>query len=285
VATSGCRAITRRLASPLVAPVDGADEAATGMGAFALKTRSGRRVARRCLPALMLGTLCSTPHGADLPAAFSATYHGSKFLVGSIGAVLTLEHLGQHLRYTLRTRVSVIVMSYELLDCSVMRVAGDVVYPLQHIHRDGHDAKRNTTTVFDWEQATATVEFGDGRRAELRDLPRPAWDPMSLQVQLMIDAKGGAQDTARSYRLLQNGSLRDWPLRFKGIEPIATPQGPVDARKVERSDGQSFGFWLAPRYDYLPLRVQVGDIAISLTSDPAAARRGIGTPADGVPRC
>jgi hypothetical protein len=255
------------------------------MAATPLKTGHGKRLARQCLPSLLLGTLCTASYGADLPAPFAATYHGSKYLVGSIEALLTLEHLGQHLRYTLRTKVSILVVSYELVDCSVMRVAGDVVYPLQHVHQDGHDAKRNTTTVFDWERASAIVEFGDGRRVELRDLPKPVWDPMSLQVKLMIDAKAGAQETARSYRLLQNGSLREWPLRFTGIERIATPQGPVEARKVERSDGKSFGFWLAPRYDYLPLRVQVGDVAISLTSDPMAARRRIGAPADGVPRC
>ncbi|MBI5719620.1 MAG: DUF3108 domain-containing protein [Burkholderiales bacterium] len=252
---------------------------------MARKPGRGRWMARHGLPALMLGTLCSAPHGADLPAPFSASYHGSKYLLGSIEALLTLEHLGQHLRYTLRTKVSIVLLSYELLDCSVMRVEGDIVYPLQHMHRDAHNPKRNTTTVFDWEQARATVAFDDGRRVELHDLPRPTWDPMSLQVQLMIDAKGGALETARSYRLLDAGRLREWPLRLRGIERVATQHGPVDAIKVERGDGKSLGFWLAPRYDYLPVRVQVGEVAVSLTSDPGAARRAIDSSLTTVPRC
>lgn len=255
------------------------------MGGRHRKPGRGGRMARQCLPALVLGTLCGAPRGAELPAPFSATYYGSKYLFGSIEALLTLEHLGQHLRYTLRTRVSVVFLSYELVDCSVMRVAGEIVYPLQHMHRDGHNAKRNTSTVFDWEQAVATVAFDDGRRVELRDLPRPAWDPMSLQVQLMIDAKRGALDTVRSYRLLEAGRLREWPLRFTGIERATTQHGPVDAIKVERGDDKSFGFWLAPRYDYMPVRVQVGEVAVSLMSEPGAARRGIDNPAKTVPHC
>ena len=230
-------------------------------------------------------TLSATAVAAGIPQPFSATYSGRPYSVGKLDAVITLERIGHHLRYTMRSTASAPFYRNAFYECSVMAVRGGRLYPLEYKHTDEKNPAKNLTGRFDWRTHTATVARADGKQTRLTGLTWPVWDPLSLQVGIMTERVNGKSGAEAVYRLLDRHRVGERRFRVAGEETIATASGTFKTIKVERTDGKSERFWFAKEHGYIPVRIEIKDHSVELVSNPAHAARKH-APADSTPpRC
>lgn len=223
---------------------------------------------------------------AEVPAPFEAKYTGRRFPLRA-EATLRLEHLGDYLRYTMRATVAMgFYVLTETYDCSVMQVQDGALHPLEYRHRDRRDRDRAVRIEFDREHRRARVLRGDGSVAELEQLPSPAFDVMSIQVRLRADAPALGPEETREYAVIERGGLRAHRVRQAGTEFVPGNGVPLQALKVvAESTRRTSTFWFAPAYDWLPVRMEVGGVTLTLASPPEEAARPIGPATDALPGC
>jgi len=211
--------------------------------------------------------------GLELPKPFSATYLGRPYMVGKLEAVITLERVGDHLKYTMRSQASAPFYRNEFYECSVMAVRGDRIYPLEYKHTDKNNAAKNLTGRFDWNTHTATVTRADGTETRITGLVWPVWDPLSLQVGIMTDLLNGKFGTEKVYRLLDRNGVRGRRLRMVDAEQIEAAIA-LKAVKVEHTNGKPERLWFASDYGYMPVRIELKGVRVKLASDPTNEVRG-----------
>lgn len=221
----------------------------------------------------------------EIPKPFSATYIGRPYAIGKLDTVITLERIGDRLKYTMRTKASALFYSNEFYECSLMAVRGDRIYPLEYKHTDKNNPAKNLTGRFDWNTNTATVTRADGKETRIAGLVWPVWDPLSLQVGIMTDLLNGKFGAEKSYRLLNRDGVGQRRLRMAGDERIETGTAALKAVKVERTNGKSERLWFAKEHGYLPVRIEIKNLNVELVSDPARAARDSPAPSASTPRC
>jgi Protein of unknown function (DUF3108) len=230
--------------------------------------------------------LCRAAVGAPaqtLPAPFSAEYAGSKFPL-SARVTIALSRAGDYYRYTLRGTVRAAFFKWtDVYDCSLLRVDGDTFYPLEYVHHDSHDSRRDMHTHFDWKERVVRTTRGDGSAAKVSPLPRVAWDPMSIQVRLRADVAGAERGTERSYDIIEKGKIKHRRVRFDGVGEIQSDRDSLQVAKVETvGDKYDNAFWFAKNYAWLPVRVSMSGVTLNLVSPPEHAAR-TAAPAAGAP--
>jgi len=230
-------------------------------------------------------SLPSLVSAETLPAPFTANYAGTKYLVFDIESNFKLEQFGEYLKYTFHTRGHFMFISNELYDCSVMRIANNELYPVEHKHTDKKDSKYNASTRFDWNQGIAHVEIGDGRKLTVKDLKKPLWDPLSLQVHLMSDVMNGQLQNPKTYQLIEYGELSQWPIHIKKTTSLETEHSKLNTVMVERTDGKSFKLWFARDFGFIPAQIELQDTRLLLTSKPDQTRRPVQPTSTEVPHC
>ena len=239
---------------------------------------------RAILSAALLAV--SVPVAAlEIPKPFSATYVGRPYAIGKLDAAITLERIGEHLRYTVRSQVSAPFYRNEFYECSVMAVRKERIYPLEYKHTDKNNAAKDLTGRFDWNTNTATVTRADGKETRIAGLVWPVWDPLSFQVGIMTELINGTFGTEKVYRLLARNGVRERRLRLTADEDIATAIAVLKAAQVERTDGKSERLWFAKEHGYIPVRIEIKNFSVELVSDPARAGRDSTAPGESTPRC
>jgi len=246
-----------------------------------------RRAARETVAAALALILTAAPTApAELPAPFEAKYAGRRFPLKA-EATLRLERLGDYLRYTMRATVGVgFYVLTETYDCSVMQAQDGALHPLEYRHRDRRDSDRAVGIRFDREHRRARVVRGDGSVAEIEQLPSPVFDVMSIQVRLRADAPALGSEETREYAVVERGGLRTYRVRQGGAESVPANGVALQALKlVAESARRASAFWFAPAYGWLPVRMEVGGVTLTLVSPPEEAARTTGAPTDEVPAC
>ncbi len=224
---------------------------------------------------------------SPLPPPFKAQFSGSKYLFFSLDSRIQLQHIGQYLKYTLITEGSILVYSNRLYDCSVMQLGPHGLLPLEHKHTDQKNPEYDAHTVFNWEERVAHVktDYG-GKSGEFKiDPSKPVWDPMSLQIRIMIDTMSGKLTNPRLYQLLEYRELSSWPIAIQGDEKLDTDYGTIDTVIVQRTDGKSFKLWLAKDFGFVPAMVELDKARISMTQDPDTITQSAEQPAEEQPHC
>lgn len=248
--------------------------------------RAANPFAIRAVLALGLCACCVNAAAFTLPAPFEAEYRGSKFPF-SAQAKMSLSRAGDYYQYALRGSVHTAMYKWtELYDCSVLQLRGNELYPLEYVHRDKRSPRRDIAARFDWQHQSVRVIAGDGAQQELADLPAVAWDLMSIQVRLRTDVPGAAPGTAFDYAVVERDKLTQHRAIVEGIEPVATDDYRVQAVKVrvQGPKGATF-FWFAKDFAWLPIRIDVGGVALELVSPPEQAARPAAPPTPAAPRC
>lgn len=226
-------------------------------------------------------TISAPVAAKEIPKPFSATYLGRPYAVGKLEAVITLERIGDHLKYTMKSKASAPFYSNEFYECSLMAVRGDRIYPIEYKHTDKKTPAKNLTGRFDWKTNTATVTRADGKGTRITDLVWPVWDPLSLHVGIMIGLLNGTFGTGKTYRLLDRDGVRERRLRMAGEEQIETETAALKAVRVERTNGKSERLWFAKEHGYVPVRIEIKSIGVDMVSDPGRAVRDTAS----TPRC
>lgn len=87
-------------------------------------------------------------------------------------------------------------------------------------------------------------------------MPQTAYDDLSLEIQIREDLKAGK--FRNSYVMADRNSVESVPFTKSAVSKITVPAGTFDVVRIDRvhsdKDRQT-SFWLAPKLDYLPVKV------------------------------
>ncbi len=155
------------------------------------------------------------------------------------------------------TEGSVLFYTRRIYDCSVMRIHNDNIYSVEHKHHDEDDKKYSSHTLFNWDAVQASTEFGDGRNISTTLENVPTWDPMSIHIKVMFDLINNQFTTTNTYKLIENASLSDHPIKYAGKELVESPHYSLRGHKVESTTGDANKLWFSSDYHYLPIKEMV----------------------------
>ena len=243
------------------------------------RTRSWKAPAAAALACCLVQASWATPGsmGAEL-RDFSARYEGSKHfgpLTARARAQIRLQRSGRHIVYTMDTTVSLAFIERSFHDCSVIRIEGDELQPVEYAHLDAAEPRHNVRTRFDWSSGQAHTLVGLAADSVTVPIVWPTWDPMSFQVALMALAPGRAAGEREVHRLVERGTIKVHRVRFSGVVASAegVPQSPL-YEVVSQKEGSGKGrivLLLTPQPSWRPVRVTIEDVTIELVGAAPAS--------------
>lgn len=112
---------------------------------------------------------------------------------------------------------------------------------------------------------TTTLNFNNAKKQLVTNykgqnkviaLPQPAYDDLSLEIQIREDLKAGK--FRGNYYMADRNTVEAVPFKKSAMTRITVPAGTFDVVRIDRvhddKDRQT-SFWLAPKLDYLPVKV------------------------------
>lgn len=112
---------------------------------------------------------------------------------------------------------------------------------------------------------TTTLNFNNAKKQLVTNykgqnkviaLPQPAYDDLSLEIQIREDLKVGK--FRGNYYMADRNTVEAVPFKKSAMTRITVPAGTFDVVRIDRvhddKDRQT-SFWLAPKLDYLPVKV------------------------------
>lgn len=117
------------------------------------------------------------------------------------------------------------------------------------------DKKKTNTVTFDWPDLTAVSEY-KGKQYVL-PLHNDTQDKISYQLQMRKDLIAGKKEFI--YTLVDDRKIEVYQFNAKGHEKIRTSIGTLDTIRMEKESDKSkrsTTFWLAPKYDYLLVKLE-----------------------------
>ena len=112
---------------------------------------------------------------------------------------------------------------------------------------------------------TTTLNFNNAKKQLVTNykgqnkviaLPQPAYDDLSLEIQIREDLKAGK--FRGNYYMADRNTVEAVPFKKSAVTRLTVPAGPFDVVRLDRvhddKDRQT-SFWLAPKLDYLPVKV------------------------------
>jgi hypothetical protein len=131
------------------------------------------------------------------------------------------------------------------------------IRPLEYVYnRHGGDKTRHVKLKFDWQHliVTNTID-GDPWRMEI---PANAQDKLVYQLSIMHDLAEGKKDL--KYKIADGGKLKEYDFEIEGEETLNTPLGKIKTVRIQRiGDRRDTTVWCAPRFAYLPMRLEQQD--------------------------
>lgn len=120
-------------------------------------------------------------------------------------------------------------------------------------HHTGRGANRHVGLAFDWRKGTV-VNTVNGAPWSMA-IPDLTLDKLLYQYALMRDLQNGAQELR--YLVADGGGLKTYRFERLGNETVKTPLGHLETVKLQRVEGgHKTIIWCAPRYGYMPVRVE-----------------------------
>lgn len=201
---------------------------------------------------------------------FSGRYQGKKTIAlipATAKADISLRRSTQYIIYTMRSTVTWAVLERKFRDCSVMRVEGDRLLPLEYEHIDESQPEHNVRTRFDWKDNKATTTLGATPKAAVAEIAWPTWDPMSFQVALMALAPQRRPGDSEPHRVIERGVAKAYEVRFAGAVPVPGAREPVQAHEIvaRKTTGQ-IRLYLLPQSQWRPFRIAIDEVTIDLAA-------------------
>lgn len=220
---------------------------------------------------------------------FSGRYEGRQIvalLPATARAGIELRRSSRHIVYTMHSTVTWAFIERRFLDCSVIRIDGEQLLPIEYLHRDASESDHDVHTRFDWLAGSAKTTLGRTPEPKTVALDRPTWDPMSFQVALIALAQQRLPGHRERQWVIERGMLKEHEVTFVGpIPPPTTGAGagqPVHEIVSRKSNGL-ITLRLLPDEAWRPARVSIDDVTIELVPTPLTAPAGL--PEGDVPSC
>ena len=112
---------------------------------------------------------------------------------------------------------------------------------------------------------TTTLNFNNAKKQLVTNykgqnkviaLPQPAYDDLSLEIQIREDLKAGK--FRGNYYMADRNTVEAVPFKKSAVTRITVPAGTFDVVRIDREHDDKdrhTSFWLAPKLDYLPVKV------------------------------
>jgi hypothetical protein len=227
----------------------------------------------------------------DRVTPFSGQYEGHKqiaLITATAKVRLELRRSAAFILYTMDSTVTwamLPMLQRKFRDCSVIRVDGERLLPLQYLHIDESNPRRNVQTRFDWNDNKATTTLGTASETKIAEIAWPTWDPMSFQVALISLAQERRPGDGEAHRVIERGAVKHHQVRFSGVVPWGLFGRSVGIHEiVSRRDEHTLMMYLSPETAWQPVRVVIDDVVFDLVS-PAHGDAPAGLSDDLTPRC
>jgi len=144
----------------------------------------------------------------------------------------------------------------EIKEVSAFNLNGDTFQPVRYSYRQSVSVKKRKRDItFDWNKKWAREDDGDNVVSYL--LEPGSLDRNLVVLALAQDLK--AQRTSLNHFVAYKGEAVNWHFKNAGSEKVSTALGVIDANRIERvrdNKDRSTISWHAPKYDYLPIKIQ-----------------------------
>lgn len=210
---------------------------------------------------------------------FSGQYEGRKTIAlipATATADIALRRSARFIVYTMRSTVKWAFLERQFRECSVIRIDGDKLLPLEYEHVDESQPEHDVHTRFDWNENKAITRLGAAPKAVVAEIAWPTWDPMSFQVALIALAQQRRPGDSETQRVIERGVVKAYQVRFAGAVPVAGARQSVQAHEIvaKKEKGQ-VALYLEPQHAWRPLRIVIDDVTVDLAAgaraDPPAS--------------
>jgi hypothetical protein len=202
----------------------------------------------------------------ELPEEFSANYALEIYGTVLARARYTLEHTENGLSMTQSTRPAglVALLRDDKIDVRSDMVINDgqillVNYDYKHT---GDDKDRDVSFTINWQPDPKHGLTGkasgiyEGQKVDI-DLDKPVWDPLSIQVPIMIDTD--KQLPPHEHGLFMKGEFKHYLFENFGSEKVEYNGEPFNAIKIvgrETKRDRAMYVWLVPELHDLPIKIE-----------------------------
>lgn len=196
----------------------------------------------------------STANAAVAP--FSATYNFSIENKYKGVATRTLQQSGNKYQYNVNANVGKLASARQ--SASFFDQNGNVTPISSYVQYKVFGAGRATSLNFDNSKKQLTSNYKGQNK--VIPLPGVAYDDLSLEIQIREDLKAGK--FRGTYAMADRSSIESVPFVKSAVTKITVPAGTFDVVRIDRVHDESSrqtSFWLAPKYDYLPIKVVQND--------------------------
>ena len=214
--------------------------------------------------ALLPLTAAST--SSELPHEFSANYALEMFGTTLARATYELEHTedGLTMRQSTRPAGLVALLRKDKIDVRsdmVMDNGRLLLVNYSYIHT-GDDKNRNVRFKIDWqasrEQGLAGKATGvyEGMDVDI-DIGDPVWDPLSIQVPIMLDANKNLPP--HEHGLFMKGEFKRYLFVNHGSEKISHNGTEFNAIKIagkETKRDRAMYVWMVPELNNIPVKIE-----------------------------
>ena len=194
-----------------------------------------------------------------LPRTYDAFYVINKGVLSLARVHVSLKPQSQPGVYRYQSSAEMIgLMSWfnksRVHEYSILEWQGDTPRPLEYGYEEteGKKKKHAVHISFLWEKGTAHINIDD--RQIRQSITPDILDRFSFQFMLTWNLRRGLP--LRDYTILDEGQLKTYKIERLREESIRTPIGSFDTIAFARVSGdRKTVFWLAPKLDYLPVRI------------------------------
>ncbi len=208
---------------------------------------------------------------------FSITFTVGNNLLSAGNATLELSETDDGWLYQLRTNptgVFKLTGKGNITESSLLRFddapdGGLLLRTENYTYRQDNERRRAVDAAFDWDNNT--LEWSRRGTTESVSMDEePVIDRLSVTLAVM-SALRQSIDTS-SYRVFDNGKLKNVVFEIQGTERLETSLGPMDTIRVLRSNAEGSTrttlTWFAPELDYVPVKIEQlkrGELVARLT--------------------
>ncbi len=186
-------------------------------------------------------------------APFNATYNFSAEGKYNGTATRKLTQIGNQYRYDVNANVSKLASANQTAtffdqNGSVVPVSSSTNYKILGVGR---------TTLLNFSPTKKQLISNYKGKNKVIAMPQTAYDDLSLEVQMREDLKAGK--FRGTYLMADRDTIDSVPFTKSAMTKITVPAGTFDVVRIDRvhSDkNRQTSFWLAPKLDYLPVKVQ-----------------------------
>lgn len=203
-----------------------------------------------------LATIATASTAMAAVAPFSATYNFSIENKYKGTAVRSLKQVGNQYQYDMSASVGKLASAKQN---AVFINQNGVVTPLSSLTQYKVFGSGRTSTFNFYPSKRQFISKYKGK-VQTVAMPQTAYDDLSLEIQMREDLKAGKFRS--TYAMADQNKIEMVPFTKSAVTKVTVPAGTFDVVRIDRvhSDKtRKTSFWLAPKLDYLPVKVVQND--------------------------